>query len=234
VALQVQKEFEEAVHLDPSNISARRDLQKFYMMAPWIINGREKASEMVDAIAALDAVEGHLARAQLYLKNLKKPDLGENEYILALDGRPNRPEPYFEIAAFYEDRKNGSAVKIIMEYAEQADPADPRLAYYRGVAGVLINDDLETAEESLKSYLAGSPERSDWPSHAAAYEWLGRLYEQEEELVEAIEQYRAALKIEPERKEAGERLERLEKLVRQRGDSARTPPSFCGNHARLL
>ena len=216
VALKVQKEFEEAVRLNPSNISARRDLQRFYTMAPWIINGREKALDMVDAIAELDAVEGHLARAQLYLKNLRKPDLAENEYILALDGRPNRPEPYFEIAAFYEDRKNGSAIQMIIEYAEQADPADPRLAYYRGVAGVLINDDLETAQESLKSYLARSPERSDWPSHAAAYEWLGRLYEQEEELVEAIEQYRAALKIDPERKEATERLERLEKLVRQR------------------
>ncbi len=105
VALKVQREFEKAVRLNPSNISARRDLQEFYMAAPWIIDGSDKAREMVDAISAIDAVEGHLARAQLYLKDLKKPDLAENEYILVLDAEPSRLEPYLEIAAFLSGPK---------------------------------------------------------------------------------------------------------------------------------
>ncbi len=214
VALKVQREFEEAVLLNHSNISARRDLQQFYMAAPWIINGSAKAREMVDAIAAIDAVEGHLARAQLYLKDLKKPDLAENEYILVLDAEPRRLEPYLEIAAFYQDQKNGPAMEATIQKAEQVDPSDPRLAYYRGVAGIITGEDLEAAEKSLKSYLTDTPGRSDWPSHAAANELLGRLYEQEEKLVEAADQYRAALQIDPGRKEARERLERLEKLSR--------------------
>ena len=214
VALKVQKEFEEAVRLDPSNISARRDLQQFYMVAPWIIDGSERAREMVDAISAMDAVEGHLARAQLYLKDLKKPDLAENEYILVLDAEPGRVEPYLEIAAFYEDQKNGAAMEAAIQKAEQVDPSDPRLTYYHGVAGVITGEDLKASEKSLKSYLTGTPERSDWPSHAACNEWLGRLYEQQDKLVEAAEQYRAALQIDPGRKEARKRLERLEKLSR--------------------
>ena len=214
VALKVQKEFEEAVRLDPSNIGARRDLQQFYMVAPWIIDGSEKAREMVDAISAMDEVEGHLARAQWYLKDLKKPDLAENEYILVLDAEPGRLEPYLEIAVFYQDQKNGAAMEATIQKAEQVDPSDPRLTYYRGVAGIITGEDLKASEESLKSYLCGTPERSDWPSHAAGNEWLGRLYEQQDKLAEAAEQYRAALQIDPDRKEARERLERLERLSR--------------------
>lgn len=214
VALKVQKEFEEAVRLDPSNISARRDLQQFYMTAPWIIDGSERAREMVDAISAIDAVEGHLARAQLYLKALRKPDLAENEYILVLDSEPGTLEPYLEIALFYQDKENGAAMEATIQKAEQVDPSDPRLTYYRGVAGIITGEDLKASEKSLKSYLLGTPERSDWPSHAAGSEWLGRLYEQQDKLVEAAEQYRAALQIDPGRKEARKRLERLERLSR--------------------
>lgn len=217
VALKVQKEFEEAVRLNSANIRARRDLQKFYMTAPWIIDGNEKAREMVDAIAALDDVEGRLARAQFYLNDLN-PDLAETEYILVLDERPNRVEPYLDIAAYYEEKRNGPAIEAVLEYAEKVNPSDPRLTYYRGVVGVLIGEDLEAAEKFLKSYLA-SHERSDWPSHAAAYEWLGGLYEQEGKLDQAIEQYRAALNIEPERKGARKKLEKLEEPGRERKTS---------------
>jgi len=70
---------------------------------------------------------------------------------------------------------------------------------------------LPRAEEYLKSYLASTPDRSDWPSHAAAREWLGRLYEAEGKNVEAAEQYRAALQLDPGRKEARARLKHLEK-----------------------
>jgi hypothetical protein len=63
----------------------------------------------------------------------------------------------------------------------------------------------------LKSYIASTPERSDWPSHAAAREWLGRLYESQGKRAEAAEQYRASLQLEPGRKEALARLRKLEK-----------------------
>jgi hypothetical protein len=70
---------------------------------------------------------------------------------------------------------------------------------------------LPRGEQDLKSFWASAPERSDWPSHAAAREWLGRLYELQGKRTEAAEQYRAALQLEPKRKEARARLQRLEK-----------------------
>jgi len=76
---------------------------------------------------------------------------------------------------------------------------------------VLSGSEPVRAEEYLKSYLASTPERSDWPPHAAAREWLGRLYESQGKRAEAAEQYRAALQLEPGRKEAMARLQKLEK-----------------------
>jgi tetratricopeptide (TPR) repeat protein len=76
---------------------------------------------------------------------------------------------------------------------------------------VLGNANLAGAEQYLKSYLASTPDRSDWPSHAVAREWLGRLYETQGKRAEAAEQYRAALQLDPKQKEARARLEKLEK-----------------------
>jgi len=55
-------------------------------------------------------------------------------------------------------------------------------------------------------------EKSDWPSHAAAYEWLGMLYEQEGKRAQAAEECHAALGVDPGRKQVRVRLEHLEKL----------------------
>lgn len=210
-ARKVKHEFEEAIRLDPRNIQARRDLMEYEIEAPWIVGGnKDSAKEHVDAIAAVDPVEGHLARAD-YWRELKKPESAETEYRWILAAKPNRLEPYLEVAGFYERQKNPSALDAAVDAGMKVNASDPRLAYFRGVARVMAGNELPQAEQYLKSYLASSPERSDWPSHAAAREWLGKLYESEGKLLEAAEQYRAALQSDPRRKEAKERLEHLEK-----------------------
>ncbi len=210
-ALRVQKEFQKAVHLDPANIRARRDLQEFYLEAPWIIEGSEKAREMADAIAVFDPVEGHLARAEYYLKGINRTDLAENEYRLVIKTKPLRIEPYLEVADFYQGRKDGPALEAIIQNVEKSYPSDPRLPYYRAVARIIMGKDMNVVEGYLKSYLAHTPDRSDWPSHAAAHRWLGELYEREGKRGEAAEQYRVALQLDPDMKEARLRLDHLEK-----------------------
>jgi tetratricopeptide (TPR) repeat protein len=212
LAKKVKKEFQEAVRLNPSNIQARRDLQEYDIDAPWIVGGnKDEAREQVEAIAALDPAEGHLARAALDLELLKKPELAENEYREVLKARPARLEPYFEAATFFVRQNKPAEVEAVIQAAALVGPNDPRLGFYRGVSRVLSGTELPRAEEHLKSYLASTPDRSDWPSHAAAREWLGRLYEAEGKNVEAAEQYRAALQLDPGRKEARARLQHLEK-----------------------
>lgn len=212
LAKKVKAEFKQAVALDPSNIVARRDLEEYCLDAPWIAGGsKDEALEQVNGIAAVDPVAGHLARALYYREGLKNTQDAESEIRQALAAKPKSSDPYFEVADFYRQINKPADMTAALDAAAQVSPNDPRLAFYRGVAGVLANANLPNAERELKSYLASTPDRSDWPSHAAAREWLGRLYEAQGKRVDAAEQYREALQLEPKRKEAKNRLEKLEK-----------------------
>jgi tetratricopeptide (TPR) repeat protein len=212
VARKVKKQFELAVQLDPSNIAARRDLEEFCIEAPWIVGGNaDEGKAQVDAIAAIDPIEGHLARAVFDIRSLKKPDLAEAEYRQVLNAKPGKPEPYFEAASFFQKQNKLDDMNAAIDAAAQVKPNDPRLAYYRAVAIISGGSGLSRAEEYLKSYIASTPDRSDWSSHADARDWLGRLYEAEGKTGQAAEQYRAALQLEPGRKETQARLAKLEK-----------------------
>ena len=210
LARKVKKEFEEAVRLDPSNIAARRDLEEFCLNAPWIVGGsKDEARAQVEAIAAIDPTEGHLARAVLD-KDQGKIDLEENEYRQVLSAKPSKIEPYFEAAEFFQRQNRRTDMEAVIQSAAAVNPNDARLGYYRGVLGVLSGGAAGAqSEQYLKAYVASTPNRSDWPPHAAAREWLGRLYETQGKRAEAAEQYRAALQLDPGRKEARTRLDKL-------------------------
>lgn len=211
-ARKVKKEFEQAVQLDPSNLQARRDLEQFTMDAPGIVGGsKDEAMTQVNAIAAADPVQGDLARAAYDTDALKKPDQAEAEYKQVLDAKPRDMDAYFEAADFYVGQKKTSDLQNTIQAAAAVNPSDPRLAFFRGVAGVLSGGDLGSAEQELKSYLASTPDRSDWPSHAGARTWLGKLYEAQGKRADAAEQYRAALQLDSQDKEARTRLQNLGK-----------------------
>jgi tetratricopeptide (TPR) repeat protein len=210
-AKKVKKEFQDAVSLNPSNIPARRDLEQYDLDAPWIVGGnKDEAMEMANAIAALDPLQGHLAHGA-YLRGTKKMDQAEGEYRQVLAAKSAPIEAYFEVADFFQRQNAPADMATAIQAAAKVSPNDPRLAFYRGVAGVLAGTDLPAAEQSLKSYLANTPDRSDWPTHAGAREWLGRLYEAQDKKGEAAEQYRAALQLDPSAKTAKQRLEKLGK-----------------------
>jgi tetratricopeptide (TPR) repeat protein len=211
-ARKVKKEFGEAVSLNGSNIEARRDLEEFCLDAPWIVGGsKDEAMAQVNAIAAIDPVAGHLARAVYLREALKNNEQAESEYKQVLAAKPKKPEPYFEVADFYIAQNRPADIETAIQAAAVVSPKDPRISFYRGVEAVLANQNLPDADQDLKSYLATTPERSDWPSHASARVWLGRLYELEGKTPDAAEQYRAALQLDPRNKEARARLDRLGK-----------------------
>jgi tetratricopeptide (TPR) repeat protein len=211
-AKKVKSEFKQAVALDSSNIVARRDLEEYCLDAPWIAGGsKDEALEQVNGIAAVDPVAGHLAKALYDHEGTKNNDDAESELKLVLAAHPKSADPYFEIADLYRQLNKPADMAAALDEAAHVSANDPRLSYYRGVAGVLSNANLPDAERDLKSYLASTPDRSDWPSHAGAREWLGRLYELQGKRADAAEQYREALQLDPKRKEAKSRLEKLEK-----------------------
>ncbi|MFY9688864.1 MAG: tetratricopeptide repeat protein [Candidatus Acidiferrales bacterium] len=211
-ARKVKKEFEAAVNLDESNAQARRDLEEFTLDAPWIVGGnKDEALEQVNAIAAIDPVQGHLARALYDREASKNNQQAESEYDQVLAAKPKKLEPYFEVADYYVTQNRPAGIELAVQAAAAVSPNDPRLAFYRGVENVLADQNLPDAEQELKSYLASSPDRSDWPGHASARVWLGRLYELQGKTPDAAEQYRAALQVNPRSKEARQRLDKLGK-----------------------
>jgi tetratricopeptide (TPR) repeat protein len=177
----VGREFEQAVRADPSNLRAQRDLIEFYGRAPGLVGGGEaKAWEQAEALAGRDSVEGSLARGELW-RIQGRPDRAESEYRQVLAARPNRAGPYLEVADFYQERKDG---------AHMAEA-------------------VQAAGKLLREYADAVPPRSDFPSPAAAREWLGRVYERQGRAAEAAQEYRAALGLDPDRRGAREALRRL-------------------------
>lgn len=214
LAKKVKKEFETAVALNASNLEARRDLEEYCLDAPWIVGGsRDEARQQMDAIAAADPVAGYLARA-VFDRADKNTAAVEKDFQQVLDAKPSRVEPYLEVADYYAGQSNPAQVQIAVHAASLVNSKDPRLSFYEGMQRVLAGSDFNNAEIDLKSYLSATPDRSDWPSHAEAREWLGRLYEAEGKRADAAEQYRAALRLDPGRKDAQARLAQLEKEMR--------------------
>ncbi|MBI4469541.1 MAG: tetratricopeptide repeat protein [Acidobacteria bacterium] len=139
-----------------------------------------------------------------------KPDRVDEEYRRIVALKPGRIEPYMMIADYYQVRRDASKLQMAVDAAGRVSPSDPRLLYFRGVLRVLQGGDLRDGERQLKSYLTSAPQRSDYPSHASAREWLARLYEREGKRALAIEQYRTILRTDPKRMGVREALRRLE------------------------
>jgi tetratricopeptide (TPR) repeat protein len=175
LARKVKQAFEIAVKLAPGNIAARRDLMEYCVEAPWIVGGdKEKARQQIAEISALDPVEGRLARGA-YLTAEKQWKQAETEYLAVLDQHPANIEAYMEVADFFAGRRDGQALQRTVDNASRIDSLEPRLQFYRAVAMILRGTDTAAAEKLLKSYISSVPEKSDYPSHKSATEWLSRL-----------------------------------------------------------
>ncbi|MDE3153573.1 MAG: tetratricopeptide repeat protein [Acidobacteriota bacterium] len=210
LARKVKGEFEKAVELDPRDVAARRDLMEFYLDAPWIVGGgQDKARDQLSAIAALDPVQGDLARAT-YLLSDGRTDQAAEAYRRALAAQPASADPYFEAAAFYLRHRDRAALADAVAGAARVAPDDARLGFYRGVTAVIDGRADHAAERALLAYLAAPPPGDDAPSPASAHLWLGRLYEQDGRVPEAVEQYRRVLALVPDQRAARAALDRLQ------------------------
>jgi len=211
LARKTRHEFETAVQLDPFNVKAQRDLISFKASAPPSLGGGETQTlEQIRALAAVDAVKGTLALADFYAGRKKFDQAGE-EYQKVTKSASAGIDVYLEVADYYADRGDAEHFQQAVEAAAKAAPSDRRLSYYRSVALVLKKKDPEAAENDLRSYIAGVPDNSEVPAHASAYEWLGKLFENEGKPDLAAAQYQTVLTLDPRNKAMREALKRLQK-----------------------
>lgn len=210
LAGKLRREFETAIQLDPQNLEARRDILEFYLEAPGIVGGgHEKARAEAEEMAKRDPSEGHRAWAN-YWDDHKQYDQAEAEWKKALDAKPSRPDAYFELVEFYRTRGRFADMLPIIPMLTGRFGNDRRVPYYAAESYILNDKELDEAQKLLEKYIAG-PVGAEDPSRAQAHVWLGRLYEKKNEPARAEEQYRQALKLEPDMKEAKQALRQLRK-----------------------
>ncbi len=209
LARKASHEFLEAVQIDPNNVLFERDLISYYIRAPGIAGGgEEKADTQIARLFAIDLVQGHLARLELF-EEKRKWNLAVEESQAVLAAKPKDAGPYLEVAEYYETHEDSTGMRNALEAIPKNAPVDTRVSFYRSVADILAGDHLQEAETSLKSYLANVPQRrEDHASRSASHRWLGRLYEKLGRRDTAAYEYRMAIDLDPDDKAAHDGLKR--------------------------
>ena len=210
-ARKAHREFEIAVELNPANFEARRDLIRYEMNAPGVVGGGdEKAIKHIDALEKIDPIQGQLARGEFFATKKRMPE-ADAVFGKILESSSDRAGVYFEVSDYYREHANAGKMREAVGKAEQLDPEDRRLKFYKGVLLVMEGKGPSEAEMLLKTYVNTVPENSELPSHAAALEWLGKLYESLGRFSEAAEQYRLSLSLDPHNKGVEEEWKRVQR-----------------------
>jgi tetratricopeptide (TPR) repeat protein len=211
LAKKTGKEFEKAVELDERNFAARQALIEFDCSAPGMVGGGEdKAHPEIEKLASLDVAEGHYAAGNCR-RQKKDFAAADAEFTRALESHPKSADLLYDIGDYAVKHGQPDRLISVADQGELLAPADPRGKFYRAVALVLKKERPGEAERLLREYLQRAPVRSNFPRPWEAHEWLGRLYENQDKTQPAIDEYEAALKLDPKSKSAHEALKRLKK-----------------------
>src|SRR5438132_1831034 len=211
LAKKTRKEFETAVQLDARNFSARQVLIEFDCSAPGLVGGgEEKAWPQIKQLAEMDAAEGHFAAGNCR-RQKKDFAVADEEFTKALESNPKSAELIYDIGDYAAKRAEPELLLKVADLGERVAPGDPRREFYRGVALVLKNESLEKAERLLTAYAKKAPMRTGYPRPAWIHTWLGRLFEEQNKMEEAANEFESALKLDPKNKMAQEAMKRLKK-----------------------
>jgi len=211
LAKKTRKEFETAIQLDGKNFSARQALIEFDCSAPGIVGGgEEKALPQIKQLAEMDAAEGHYAAGNCR-RQKKDFAVADEEFLKALESNPKSAGLIYDIGDYAVKRGQPERLLSVADMGERVAPDDPRGKFYRGVALVLKKENPGETERLLREYAKKAPVRSGYPRPAAAHAWLGRLFEDQNKMEEAVKEFESALKLDPKNKMAHEALKRLKK-----------------------
>jgi tetratricopeptide (TPR) repeat protein len=210
LARKAQQEFETATRLNPKNYSAFQALIEFDCAAPGIAGGGEdKARPKIEQLAAMDEAEGHYAAGNCRRQKKDYP-AAEAEFDKALVNAKS-PELIFDIGDYALKRNQPERLLRVVAAGKKASPADARTKFYRAAALILQRQKPDEAESLLREYLNTAPRRTGYPRPALAHDWLGRLFENQNNRDAAAREYAASLRADPKDKTAQEALRRLGK-----------------------
>ena len=138
----------------------------------------------------------------------KKYREAENMYRAAAESHPEKPDAYYRLGKLYLKTKEWDRAFSAFEKTLQADSGEVEALFGIGETGALSGQRLASAEEALKNYLNSKP-WSFMPSLAEAHFRLGQIHERRGEHASARIEFQAALKLDPDYKEAKVALRKL-------------------------
>jgi tetratricopeptide (TPR) repeat protein len=211
LAKKTHKEFEEAVKLDERNFSAQQALIEFDCSAPGMAGGGEdKARPLIERLSAMDAAEGHYAAGNCR-RQKKDFTVADAEFTKALESKPKSPDLIYDIGDYAMKRSEAERLIAVAEAGERVAPSDPRGKFYRAVGLILRKEKAEEADRLLREYLKNAPARTGYPRLSVTHEWLGKLFEEQNQRKAAEIEYQEAVKLDPKNKNAREGLKRTSK-----------------------
>ncbi len=204
---QIRQEFERAVELDASNVSARTDLAEFYLEAPFFLGGgKSKALRQAETIAQRDQASAHWVSARVAEKE-KRYDAAEQEYKAAIQAsRDDAANYWLNLASFYRRRGRLGEMEGAVNQAMAVSQGKPDFLY--DAASVLFEAgrNFPVAIRAIRQYLIHTVESA--PAYQAHY-LLGCILEKEGDRHGAAFEYRAALALAREFSPAQEALRRV-------------------------
>ena len=146
-----------------------------------------------------------------YISQNKIKDKYERGMELAkkvVESKPGEIDTYMEIGYFYQEIENFEKAEEIFLKCLKIWPDNTSPIYQLGRSIVFSGKDLEKGLSYFREYLKHKPAADD-PQWADAHWRMGLIYEKLGDTQQAASEYKEALKLNPEHKNAKEALEKL-------------------------
>jgi tetratricopeptide (TPR) repeat protein len=207
LARRVKTEFERAVALDGSNLSARSDLTEYYLEAPGFLGGdKNKARQQAEAVAPQDPALADY----LYAKVEEKQGSGhaEQQYKKAIATSDNSARYWVELAYYYRRAGRPQDMESAVNQSLTAAHHEGMPAYDGAFLLLRTGRNFPVATQMLRLYLDGSELSEDGPAFHARH-FLGELLEKQGDHQQAAEEFRAALALAPQFRPSRDALARI-------------------------
>lgn len=208
IAPKLRDAFEQAVKLDPALVDARTSLIEFYLQAPGMMGGGiEKARAQATAIAKYDQARGLTAQARIALHE-KKPAEALKYYERAYALKPDSMQTRLSLIMGYQQVKRWKDAYAMAKQWTVDEPKKAAAWYQIGRIAAESGQYLPEGEAALRAFLTMARESGDAEPKNAHYR-LGQIFAKAGRKDEARASLQAALKIDPNLKEAKDALAAL-------------------------
>ncbi|MEO8673733.1 MAG: hypothetical protein ABI411_20685, partial [Tahibacter sp.] len=206
--------FEHALGLDARRADAHLDMLQFYAMAPALLGGsRSKAHAQAREVAALDAVAGHVAEAQVAQFAENNAALAERELQQALALAPRDPLARTVLTQLLARQLRWKDAFAVWEPGVAGNPDEPLAHYAYGRIASQSGERLQDGLVQLDLFLAAK-DKPDDVSDAAAHWRKGLILEKLGRPAAALVELQRATSMHAAPEEAKQDLARVEKLLR--------------------